>query len=1061
MMIWTSPSWARNRCESLGRNFARFGLVFITTSSILFCSMLALGAGSDIAKDQEVLKDQLESWYKAGREAEKAGHEQDAVAFFNEILRVDPTHGGAKRALKELSKDGVDLAYKEGALLAAEVRQIVAAGSPVAEAKTSMASGDYAKAQAILREALGGTQLSDAERKEVKKLLDEITALRSKTAERQDALMGEGSGTDIARMIQQVEVLLEAEEVDEAERILRNAAQIDPTNAQVSSLLDRTALLRAGLARRSADLEAASETARKAELDIQARDVFLDGIELYRNNDVIGAVKAWNRVLEIDPQHSQALEMIELTKDLYQAAVDREEASKEAMAQDAEYEEKLNTPIKEYSTSGDLDVNEVLNLLKTLSGLELVKDPSVQGKVYFSIRNRSVREVLDLLKDNYGFAWRREGNRIIVSSKLETRVYPLSDAQYQTLEAVLSDTSIMEDSSQDLRVLLYGPDGKPEAPGKAVYLSENSRSLTVTDTSEKQQSVQAFLSNLPDLKEEYQPIETRIFKLREEEANRIRNIIEHALYGEIGAYDPSSRRKLYLEPESNTLIILDTPENIAKVEAIMQDEEFRRSVQEGDRQARQFIVADSDDNSDDPEALERRTVFLEGISKILRIMLYGAMGEERALQQGRQISINPERGTIDVVDTPENLQKVAQYLSSVRGDTLQDIHIRIFKIEHVPVFDIADALNFLFYDAQQSVRTKFLDIESLQTISGGDTQGVELDPSGLFEESSQDLYNLQSSGGGQDFLQFFSLRLFPDWNSNSLVIYAFEPESIDLVERVISAFDRPHRMLEVEARVISVGLTDLTAIGFDYGITDPLKGDFEFDSGVSDLLALDSNSEPARSFNFQYETLSESQLSFVLNVIDTLETSETLSAPKVLAAPGPNVDILISIGRQDPYTNDVTLDDGGDDDPTNNRLTFDFDTALSGIQLGFIPFILNDNHVYLEILPSISEIIGRVPLTLDDTGGSSTSGTDLSSIQSIGQPIYAQSFVSTALRIRDGETVVIGGLISDSVTESRNDVPLLSKVPFLGAFFSDINYTVSKNSTLIFVTVNIIEPTAY
>ena len=51
-----------------------------------------------------------------------------------------------------------------------------------------------------------------------------------------------------------------------------------------------------------------------------------------------------------------------------------------------------------------------------------------------------------------------------------------------------------------------------------------------------------------------------------------------------------------------------------------------------------------------------------------------------------------------------------------------------------------------------------------------------------------------------------------------------------------------------------------------------------------------------------------------------------------------------------------------DDDPTNNRLVATFNRTLAGVSLAFLPFILNDDHIYLEMAPNIIEPGERLPV---------------------------------------------------------------------------------------------------
>lgn len=84
--------------------------------------------------------------------------------------------------------------------------------------------------------------------------------------------------------------------------------------------------------------------------------------------------------------------------------------------------------------------------------------------------------------------------------------------------------------------------------------------------------------------------------------------------------------------------------------------------------ARQFQITDPEDTKDNPAAIKRRTDFVHAIEQILEQMLYGAEGREKARQQGRMMIPNPIRGTIDVIDTSDNIKRVDAYLKSIREE---------------------------------------------------------------------------------------------------------------------------------------------------------------------------------------------------------------------------------------------------------------------------------------------------------------------------------------------------------------------------------------------------------
>ncbi|MDZ7672716.1 MAG: type II and III secretion system protein [Halanaerobiales bacterium] len=96
----------------------------------------------------------------------------------------------------------------------------------------------------------------------------------------------------------------------------------------------------------------------------------------------------------------------------------------------------------------------------------------------------------------------------------------------------------------------------------------------------------------------------------------------------------------------------------------------------------------------------------------------------------------------------------------------------------------------------------------------------------------------------------------------------------------------------------------------------------------------------------------------------------------------------------------------------------------AGITLDFLPWITKDNYIELEVSPKVSSL-----------------GEELYE----GYPSIRTREVSTKLRLRDGQTFAIGGLIQEDMKSSVNRVPILSQIPILGHLFKYSNESDEKN----------------
>jgi pilus assembly protein CpaC len=113
-----------------------------------------------------------------------------------------------------------------------------------------------------------------------------------------------------------------------------------------------------------------------------------------------------------------------------------------------------------------------------------------------------------------------------------------------------------------------------------------------------------------------------------------------------------------------------------------------------------------------------------------------------------------------------------------------------------------------------------------------------------------------------------------------------------------------------------------------------------------------------------------------------------------------------------------------------------------GTSLDFLPIVLGNGRIHLEIEPSVS--------TLDTAAGTIINGNVVA-----GRAIQR---VHTSIEMETGQTFVIGGLIQRTVQATANKVPVLGQIPFLGALFSDKNIQEVETELIVMVTPHLVDP---
>lgn len=1015
-----------------------------------------LGGLVSLGKSEEPqsVRSQTNTLYQLARKEIRAGNIEKGKSLLQQVLALDPLHKKAKQELEKLAKQEASLA-PAAAASATPVLDNLSAKEMIDVAISSMRDGNYENAKSVLDKALKKSN-NEKEKKQIQSLLDTIEKDRQRVEQVKQSVMDYNLST-LDSHLQKASIYMENNQFDQAEAELQKAKLIAPDDKRVNQFLEHIGNLKNNALKAQAKQDQAAQAAQGREIQMTAETLFNEGVVLYKQGQVIQAVDKWNQALEIAPGHQKSQTFLNNTRVEYEQAVASQDAAEKQAVEEAGYEKKLDEPIVQYSTAGEnLDIKDVLSTLSKLSGLNMVMGENLEGKVSFDVKDTTIRNVLNLLQKQYGFVWHREKDTIFVERGFKTRIFPLSEAQFKTIEAILTDPTVLEDTSKNLKAILYGPSEEFNVPGKQLFLNRATRSLVVTDTQDNLRVVEAFLKEMPAIVGTAQrPVETRTYRLDRDISKEIYEIVKLVLFKGQGAYDITDlRRQLYLEPNSNVLIVIDYPENIQEVEKILANQQVTRGLEAGELGAKQFQLTDFDDVEDTPEAFQRREEFVTAITDIVQQMLYGKEGVDAARLQGRMIVPNPARGTMDVVDTRENIRRVEDYLNSVKGEKTQDILIETFPISHVDVFTIADALGYLFFDSQQSTRSNYLSQNSFQSIGSneqGDTGG---NASNLFENQTRQRFQLSGGGGGSsDLLQFMALRFYPDVSTNSIVLFTPDQDTIALVSRVITTFDKPQRMIELEIRTVSASLTDLRSINFDYILTNPFLDKISLNP---ENMQMDVNmsTEQQPGYNMSISTFGPggSRLDFLMSLLESTKSFSVLNSPKVLSIANPIDPPLVYVGQQIPYAESAEFDDQGDDDPTNNRVVYQYNRTFVGSMLPVIPFILNDDHIYLELAPQIIEPGERLPV---EVSGEATPGTE---VQNVGPLLLNQQYLRTSIRMKNGETVVLGGMIVERENETQDKVPILSKIPILGNMFIDRQIEKQKASILFFITARIIEP---
>lgn len=248
------------------------------------------------------------------------------------------------------------------------------------------------------------------------------------------------------------------------------------------------------------------------------------------------------------------------------------------------------------------------------------------------------------------------------------------------------------------------------------------------------------------------------------------------------------------------------------------------------------------------------------------------------------------------------------------------------------------------------------------------------------------------------------------------------------IERIIRAFDVKEKEVIIEAKIVQVILNDKSRMGIDWQAVAAGYHDLTFVSNFNVLGASDKKGRVSigkiERDNYQgmFEALAE------------FGTTNNLSNPHIMVVNNQEAKILV--GSSEPYVTTTTTTPASGPNTTAESINF----IDVGVKLYVTPTIHTDDHVTMKIKPEVSSVTRTIT-----TGNNNTI------------PIVEKSEAETTVNVKNGVTIVIGGLIKDEKINADKKVPILGDIPFLGHLFKSQSKSLSKTELVIFLTPRIVE----
>lgn len=382
-------------------------------------------------------------------------------------------------------------------------------------------------------------------------------------------------------------------------------------------------------------------------------------------------------------------------------------------------------------------------------------------------------------------------------------------------------------------------------------------------------------------------------------------------------------------------------------------------------------------------------------------------------------------------------RKITLYLDNVK---LQDAMDKIFKINNLS-YELDPSSNiFTIKDwgtPSLELQTKIYFLKYVRVSNSKLNQGL----SGSSGSSSSSGSSGSSSGNGlKDALSAIISeygKIIEDPATNSLIISDM-PSKFSLIDSIISQLDMPIPQVLIEVEILDVDKSDVDKIGVKF-TSDDSNGWFKYAGpnmgGTYFPFVSDTFRKAAAKTAPSPASWTMSGLGFVLEFLSTRSTTKYLARPKILVLNNETANLKLS--SDEAIGIETTTTDTG----SNSTSTSAAERAETGVSLEVTPQIsISTGEITMVLEPSIKEAVTGLTV-----GSQSTKDVEERSIKSI-------------VRVKDGETVIIGGLIRKRNPVTITKVPVLGDIPGIGWFFKHKSTDGTKDrEILVFITPKIIK----
>jgi general secretion pathway protein D len=410
-----------------------------------------------------------------------------------------------------------------------------------------------------------------------------------------------------------------------------------------------------------------------------------------------------------------------------------------------------------------------------------------------------------------------------------------------------------------------------------------------------------------------------------------------------------------------------------------------------------------------------------------------------------KIVVNNEKNLLIITDYPKNLKLIKEVLKRI--DTKNKNYAKFYNLKYADVnkifSQIANVINSLY--SVKIYKYKLIKNSSLNEIIAVAPEKIlndldkvvkKFDKKSISADMSTEIITLKNSDVTSIIKVLTQIirekykrskdkpSITADKETNSLIILATK-DQLEILKKIIKALDIPKQQVYVKAKILEISNTKISRIGNEFGL---VGGIADGSSGIYTLSANLGGSalafDPA-TLGLQIPNLKQGlALGITLDLLETLGAAKKLSEPSVLCIN--NTPSTIYVGKTVSILTGKTTSTSTSESYTRKDI---------GLTLKVKPRIDSDNKVSLNVQAVVEDLLPGSQTTL---------------------PITSKRQLNTTAIVKNGQSIILGGLVRNNDDLTTQKVPFLGDIPIIGNLFKRNSANKDKTTIVILLTPYIV-----